>query len=211
MKLNTIYNESCQETMTKMDDNFIQCIVTSPPYWGLRNYANQDSTQLGQENTPQEYINKLVDIFMECYRILREDGVMFLNIGDTYFNTQNSNRNGITGTLGGEVRGGGEYKTQKKSAGELKIKRKDLCGIPWRLAFALQDRGWYLRQDIIWAKKNPMPGSVKDRCVSSHEYIFLLTKSDTYFWDSEAIKEDGIYPAGTKGAKGSAYFCSIME
>jgi DNA modification methylase len=183
-----ILNGDWIEQLKTLESESVQCCVTSPPYWGLRDYGF--SGQLGLEKTPEEYVKKMVAGFREVKRVLRNDGTLWLNLGDSYFSTQNSNRNGCDGSLGGKTRGGGEYKTQKRESDILKA--KDLCGIPWRVAFALQADGWYLRQDIIWSKPNPMPESVTDRCTKSHEYIFLLTKSARYYYDNEAIKEDFI-------------------
>jgi DNA modification methylase len=168
----------------------VQMCVTSPPYYGLRDYGVDG--QIGNEQTPQEFIDNLVEVFACVWDILEDDGTLWVNLGDSYFNTQNSNRNGLNSNLGGKIRGGGEYKTQKRNSGELNVKPKDLLGMPWRLAFALQDFGWYLRQDIIWHKPNPMPESVTDRCTKSHEYIFLLTKNQKYYFDHESIKEQSL-------------------
>jgi len=175
----------CVESMKSMSEQSVHCCVTSPPYWGLRDYRHDG--QIGLEDTPEAYVFKMVKVFREVRRVLRDDGTLWLNLGDSYFNTQNSNRNGLGSSLGGEVRGGGEYKTQKRHSETLKP--KDLVGIPWRVAFALQADGWYLRQDIIWSKPNPMPESVTDRCTKSHEYVFLLTKSARYYYDAEAVSE----------------------
>jgi site-specific DNA-methyltransferase (adenine-specific) len=159
------------------------------------------------EETPDAFVAQLVSVFQEVKRVMKDDGTLWVNIGDSYFNKQNSNRNGSSGSLGaGSVRGGGEYKTQKRSAGTTGCKEKDLIGIPWMLAFALRADGWYLRQDIIWHKPNPMPESVTDRCTKSHEYIFLLTKSPKYFFDSEAIKEPLSNPLRTNFQSGSRSF-----
>ena len=191
-----ILNGDCIEMMRTLPDNSVNCCVTSPPYFGLRDYGCDG--QIGLEETPDAFIAKLVDVFREVKRVLKDDGTLWVNIGDSYFSKQNSNRNGAGGSLGaGGVRGGGEYKTQKRKPGETGCKDKDLIGIPWMLAFALRADGWYLRQDIIWHKPNPMPESVEDRCTKAHEYIFLLTKSPKYFFDSEAIKEKAI----TKGER----------
>lgn len=165
--------------LRKIPNDSINCCVTSPPYYKLRDYG-MDS-QIGLEATPQEYIDKLVEVFREVRRILKSDGTLWLNIGDSYF----GNRNGRNCT-----------KTQCKC--------KDLIGIPWLLAFALRDDGWYLRQDIIWSKPNCMPESVKDRCTRSHEYIFLLSKSEKYYFDSASIAEPAVTsdrssPRGFKG------------
>jgi DNA modification methylase len=160
--------------------------VTSPPYWGLRDYSSNG--QIGLEATPDEYVNKLVEIFGEVKRVLRRDGTLWLNMGDSY----------AGGWKGGNDRDkypgkdDGSYNRRhspSKQSYEIELAAKNLVGIPWRLAFALQGDGWYLRQDIIWSKPNPMPESVTDRCTKSHEYLFLLTKSARYFYDAEAIKE----------------------
>ncbi len=189
--MDKIIQGDCIEVLKGLQDGIINTVVTSPPYFGLRNYNCEG--QFGLEETPDEYVGKLVELFREVRRVLRDDGTVWLNLGDSYFNLQNSNRNGLSESLGGKVRGGGEYKTQKRNAGNLPIKPKDLIGIPWRVAFALQADGWYLRQDIIWSKPNPMPESVTDRCTKSHEYIFLLSKSQRYYFDNEAIKEPSEY------------------
>ena len=160
----------------------VHTIVTSPPYYGLRNY-NVDG-QIGLEVTPDEYIANLVAVFRECKRILRDDGTLWVNIGDSY-NGSAPNQSGQNGYNDGR-----ENRDKRYSTGGVNgLKPKDLIGIPWMLAFALRADGWYLRQDIIWAKPNPMPESVKDRCTKSHEYIFLLSKSAKYYYDNEAVKE----------------------
>ena len=141
----------------------VKTCVTSPPYWGLRDYGNDD--QLGLESTPQEFVENLCKIFDEVRRVLTDDGTVWVNLGDTYAD-------------------------------------KSLAGVPWRFAFAMQDRGWYLRQDIIWAKPNPMPESVTDRCTKSHEYVFLLTKNPRYYFDHEAIKEPAIHANDRRNGKG---------
>ena len=179
----------CIESLKKLPDASVNCCVTSPPYFGLRDYGCEG--QIGLEETPEEFVTKLVAVFREVRRVLKDDGTCWVNMGDSYFSKQNSNRNGLNGSLGGGgVRGGGEYKTQKRNAGETACKEKDLIGVPWMLAFALRADGWYLRQDIIWHKPNPMPESVTDRCTKAHEYIFLLSKSRQYYFDSESIKTE---------------------
>lgn len=188
MELNRIYNETCLQTLQKMPDKFLNCVVTSPPYWGLRDYGHDD--QIGLEKTPAEYVAKMVEIFSEIHRVLKNDGTVWLNLGDTY-TAGIGNRNGMQNST---LAGGKEYYRNTISEKPLKtlkngLKPKNLVGIPWRVAFALQNAGWYLRQDIIWNKPNPMPESVTDRCTKAHEYIFLLTKSAQYFFDNEAIKE----------------------
>lgn len=173
----------CRDTLKTLPDQSVQCVVTSPPYWGLRDYGVDD--QIGQESDPYQFVEELCQVFDEVWRVLKDDGTLWLNLGDSYVGTGSKGelkdpknpdgRNGQTVALNNKVDG---------------LKRKDLVGIPWRVAFALQARGWYLRQDIIWAKPNAMPESVTDRCVKSHEYIFLLSKSASYYFDHEAIKED---------------------
>ena len=184
-----------REVLKTLDDESVQCVVTSPPYWGLRDYGVDD--QLGLEPTPEEYVENMVSVFQEVKRVLRKDGTVWLNLGDSY------SSGGRETTTNQTLRGGKDYGVTRPKPNKS-IKPKDLIGIPWRVAFALQEDGWYLRSDIIWNKPNPMPESVTDRPTKSHEYIFLLTKSAKYYYDHEAIKEKGEYPAGTKAAKGSA-------
>ena len=166
------------------------CCVTSPPYWGLRDYGC--SGQIGLEKTPTEFIERLVHVFREVRRVLRKDGTLWVNMGDWYATGAGSGR-----SMGGECFGkqnaviaaGGFQACQANRMPLPGLKPKDLVGIPWMLAFALRADGWWLRQDIIWAKPNPMPESTRDRCTKSHEYLFLLTKSARYFYDAEAIAE----------------------
>mgnify|MGYP003677504695 CR=1 FL=1 len=186
-----------REVLKTLDEESVQCVVTSPPYWGLRDYGVDD--QLGLEATPEEYVENMVSVFQEVKRVLRKDGTVWLNLGDTYCGTGHKGEH--TDPKHKEGRNGQKIALNNKVAG---LKSKDLIGIPWRVALALQADGWYLRSDIIWNKPNPMPESVTDRPTKSHEYIFLLTKSAKYYYDHEAIKEKGEYPAGTKAAKGSA-------
>ncbi len=165
----------------------VQCCVTSPPYFGLRDYGME--AQIGLEPSPEAFVEQLVAVFREVWRVLRDDGTLWVNIGDSYARTGGTDRN-ITST--GKV--GNTLKTlemlpSRKQQAPAGLKPKDLVGIPWRLAFALQADGWYLRQDIIWHKPNPMPESVTDRCTKAHEYLFLLSKSARYFWDAEAMQE----------------------
>lgn len=240
-ELNKIYCGDVLEVLKTWPDNFVDCIVTSPPYWGLRDYgtakweggnencdhkgkpfatkshinehtgghdvknaedreffkevcgkcgAKRIDAQLGLEKTPEEYVAKMVEVFRECKRVLKKDGTLWLNLGDSY---NGSGKGGDSDRM---------YAKRHTSFGKImdirrqgvpvrinSLKPKDLVGIPWRVAFALQADGWYLRQDIIWAKPNPMPESVTDRCTKSHEYIFLLTKSGKYYFDNDAIKE----------------------
>ena len=172
--------------LQKLNDKSINTCITSPPYWGLRNY-NDEEKQLGMEDTPEEFVDNLVKVFREVKRVLRDDGTVWLNLGDSYART------------GGDSSKKGRHWDDRKNnpntghnryAKDIGLKQKDLVGIPWRVALALQQDGWYLRQDIIWHKPNPMPESVKDRCTKAHEYIFLLSKSPKYYFDNEAIKED---------------------
>ena len=176
-----IYQGDCLDILPILEPKSVQCCVTSPPYFGLRDYGC--AGQIGLEPTPDAYVEKLVAVFREVRRVLKDDGTLWLNLGDSY--------NG-SGGAGGDYNDGGLKEGQPKYPGRNihALKPKDLIGIPWRVAFALQDDGWYLRQDIIWAKPNPMPESVTDRCTKSHEYIFLLTKSARYYYDNEAIGSD---------------------
>ena len=173
----------------------INCCITSPPYWGLRDYGVEG--QLGLESTPEEYVTKMVEVFREVKRVLRKDGTLWLNLGDSYAGywgdkkAREENRPSMADTNGWTNGFNMNARPDFHNAfDEMKIKPKDLVGIPWMVAFALRADGWYLRQDIIWHKPNPMPESVTDRCTKAHEYIFLLAKSAQYYYDNEAIKED---------------------
>jgi DNA modification methylase len=183
--LNKILIGDVIEQLKTLDDNLVDCVVTSPPYWGLRDYGVEG--QLGLEKSPQEFIDNMVNVFREVRRVLKDDGTLWLNIGDSY----SGSGKGPAGNLGKKHN---ERHLEHKTGGLIPegTKPKDLVGIPWMLAFALRADGWYLRQDIIWAKPNPMPESVRDRCTKSHEYIFLLTKSPKYYFDNEAIKEQSV-------------------
>ena len=157
-----IINGNCVDVMKDLPKKYFNTVITSPPYWGLRDYGNLE--QLGQEETPEEFVKNLVNVFREVKRVLRDDGTVWLNLGDTY-----------------------------------STKNKNLLGIPWRVAFALQSDGWYLRQDIIWHKPNPMPESVKDRCTKAHEYIFLFSKNPKYYPSPvEVVKENIVLLASGK-------------
>ena len=188
-----ILQGDCLETLKTLPDKSVNCSVTSPPYFGLRDYGVDG--QIGLEETPEEYIERLVDVFREVKRVLRDDGTLWLNIGDSY-NSQppgNKKPSGFSQTRPSRLSGNGDQETVKTGRHLIKgIKQKDLIGIPWMLAFALRADGWYLRQDIIWHKPNPMPESVKDRCTKSHEYIFMLSKSQQYYFDSDAIQEEAV-------------------
>jgi DNA modification methylase len=228
----TIYHGDCRDVLRSLPDGFVHCCVTSPPYFGLRDYgtaqwegggadcdhkqksggergsllqggdqrgrseyayrdtcrkcgASRIDQQLGLEQTPDEYVAQMVSVFREVRRVLRDDGTLWLNLGDSYagggFGGHPDNK-AAQGAMGRSVNKGGT------------LKPKDLIGIPWRVAFALQADGWWLRQDIIWHKPNPMPESVRDRCTKSHEYIFLLSKSAKYWYDADAVMEDAVRP-----------------
>ena len=173
----------CRNVLKELPSNHFHTCVTSPPYWGLRDYGSD--CQLGLEETPKEFVDNLVKVFREVKRVLRDDGTLWLNLGDSY------SSGGRTSTTNQTVRGDKDYGVTRPAVCK-DIKPKDLIGIPWRVAFALQDDGWYLRQDIIWHKPNPMPESVKDRCTKSHEYIFLLSKQPKYYFDNESIKDKSL-------------------
>lgn len=238
----------CLEVLRTMPAQSVHCCITSPPYFGLRDYgtarweggdpacdhgikrdqsggkdgpARQSSKsasserlnrqecrcgavrvdgQIGLEQTPAEFVAKLVDVFREARRVLRDDGTLWLNLGDSY-NAGTTKPSGASKTAdvgGWTTRSGDAAGARRCNVGSLKV--KDLIGIPWRVAFALQDDGWYLRQDIIWHKPNPMPESVRDRCTKAHEYIFLLSKSRRYHFDAQAMREDAV-----KGFAGSDF------
>jgi site-specific DNA-methyltransferase (adenine-specific) len=170
------------DVLRLLPSNSVQCAITSPPYWGLRDY--NINGQIGLEPTLQEFINHLVAVFNELKRVLREDGTLWLNIGDGY-------TSGNRGYRAADKKNPARAMTIRPDTPEG-LKPKDLQGIPWRLAFALQDDGWYLRSDIIWNKPNAMPESVKDRPTKSHEYLFMLTKSEQYYYNYEASKEIGL-------------------
>ncbi len=189
IELDKIYCEDCLSTMARMPDNFVDCVITSPPYWGLRNYGVDG--QIGLEKTPEEYIGKMVQVFREVKRVLKPEGTLWLNLGDSYTSGGRTTRDP------GQSKKHPAFEDENFAEGLRPgtppgLKPKDLCGIPWRVAFALQADGWWLRQDIIWHKPNPIPESVTDRCTKSHEYIFLLAKSANFYYDSEAIKEEAV-------------------
>lgn len=191
---------NCLDELKTIPDESCRCCVTSPPYWGLRDYG--EDGQLGMEDTPQEFVKNMVKVFREVKRILTPDGTFWLNIGDSYVSAPTGSRGKCTG----KDQGFGENHKHSGAALKRRDKRlkdlpeKNLIGVPWRLALALQDDGWILRQDIIWAKPNPMPESVKDRCTKSHEYVFLLTKQKRYYYDHEAIFEEAAFD-GRKDTK----------
>lgn len=184
---------NCLEELKKIPNESCRCCVTSPPYWGLRNYDADG--QLGMEETPEDFINNLVTVFREIKRILTPDGTLWLNLGDSYVSAPTGSRGKCTG----DKYGFGKNHKHSEAALKRRDKRvknlpeKNIIGIPWKVAFALQSDGWILRQDIIWGKKNSLPESIKDRCTKSHEYIFLLAKQKKYFYDHEAIMEEAAY------------------
>ena len=245
--MNKILQGNVTDKLKEIESNTVQCVVTSPPYWGLRDYgtaeweggdgdcdhlaakensrydykmqegsrhseiakttkgtdqarwkaecpdcgANKIDNQLGLEETPEEYVENMVEVFREIKRVLKNDGTVWLNLGDSYASAPTGSRGNYTGSKYGFNKNHKHSLEGTKRPSKLlkNIPEKNLVGIPWRVAFALQSDGWYLRQDIIWHKPNPMPESVKDRCTKSHEYIFLLTKSAKYYYNIDAIKE----------------------
>ncbi len=188
----------CRQRLAELPAGSVQTCVTSPPYFGLRDYGHDG--QIGLEQTPEAFVAELVAVFREVKRVLRDDGTLWLNLGDSYAqggsggasdkSTLKNDGRLLIGARNAEQRLNEVAFTRKIPLG---LKAKDLIGIPWRVAFALQADGWYLRQDIIWHKPNPMPESVKDRCTKAHEYIFLLSKSERYFYDADAIREPHIH------------------
>lgn len=188
--MNIIEFGDCRDTMRRWAEQGIkaQTCVTSPPYFGLRDYGHEG--QIGLERTPEEYIAAMVEVFRCVRDVLADDGTLWLNIGDSYARTGGTDRNVSTTAQVGSTRNTLEQMSNRtQNATAIGLKSKDLIGIPWMLAFALRADGWYLRQDIIWHKPNPMPESVRDRCTKAHEYVFLLSKSERYFYDYEAVRE----------------------
>lgn len=206
--MTTIVKGDCRDILRLMGEGEIDCCVTSPPYFGLRDYGAEG--QIGLEQTPDEYVAQMVAVFREVRRVLKKEGTLWLNLGDSYA-AQRGGTCQPAETLAGGKHGftkDGERVNRdrfdgynpSRNASAIGLKHKDLIGIPWRVAFALQADGWYLRQDIIWHKPNPMPESVRDRCTKSHEYIFLLSKSERYYFDNKAIAEDCV-----RGYAGSSF------
>lgn len=192
-----IYIGDCRESLRRMaaDGVRAQMCVTSPPYFGLRDYGADG--QLGLEQTPDEYIANMVEVFRAVRDVLADDGTLWLNIGDSYaMSTRGSSGKGEK-----QITNKGTLMSDRRSQIPIGLKQKDLIGIPWMLAFALRADGWYLRQDIIWHKPNPMPESVRDRCTKAHEYIFLLSKSPRYYFDGAAIAEPAAYPGDNRAAR----------
>lgn len=221
MMINTIHVGDCRHTMRRLiaDGIKVQCIVTSPPYWGLRDYGV--SGQFGLERTWMRHVARMRSVFRLCWDLLADDGVLWLNYGDSYYTNRPSGRDpGKTSTINGKGTQDA-YKDAQRARHSPKqftsrgaaisgpnrrqqrgIKPKDLVGMPWRIAFALQDDGWYLRSDVIWHKKNPMPESVSDRPTKSHEYVFLLAKSERYYFDADAVKEPASEDTNARYARG---------
>jgi len=248
-----ILQGNCLHTLSQLPEKSINTVVTSPPYWGLRDYgtgeweggdpncphmrttkiskdtstghkgmseqgnvvgdaiyksecpqcgAVRKDEQLGLEETPDKFVENLVNVFREVRKVLRDDGTVWLNLGDSYCGTGHKGDTKDMLISGGKARNGQSFALNNKIEG---LKSKDLVGIPWRVAFALQSDGWYLRQDIIWHKPNPMPESVQDRCTKAHEYIFLLSKSPKYYYDNEAIKEKATYAGHGRGGSTNRY------
>ena len=203
-----IIEGDCIEGMRRLEGQSVNCVVTSPPYFNLRDYGHDG--QIGLEASPEAFVAKLVEVFREVRRVLRDDGTLWLNLGDSYSGAGPSGasyQSKTTMEREGKSSDGafriskslaqrGLTYAEKKPIPTPGLKAKDLIGIPWRVALALQADGWYLRQDIIWHKPNPMPESVRDRCTKAHEYIFLLSKSERYYFDADAIKEPALQPKG---------------
>uniref|UniRef100_A0A6M3L862 site-specific DNA-methyltransferase (cytosine-N(4)-specific) n=1 Tax=viral metagenome TaxID=1070528 RepID=A0A6M3L862_9ZZZZ len=184
------------DVLREQPDGAFNCCVTSPPYWGLRDYGHDG--QIGLEQTPDEYVARMVEVFAEVRRVLRADGTLWLNLGDSYAASAGSHR-----AYRPHMTGSDELNVPRMFPPPAGLKPKDLVGIPWRVAFALQADGWYLRSDIIWHKPNPMPESVKDRPTKAHEYVFLMSKSKKYYYDADAVREPAIHAGKvvTLGAK----------
>lgn len=196
---NKILFGDCRDTLTQFDEKARMC-VTSPPYYGLRDYGGEDS-QIGQEQTPEEFVDELVKVFRKVRNVLTDDGTCWVNIGDSYYNFrpgkgQSFPKQSVSKTIR-DLPDNCPRRGNKLEG----YKEKDLIGIPWMFAFAMRADGWYLRQDIIWHKPNPMPESVRDRCTKSHEYIFLFSKRQNYYFDVDSIKEPTVDKKGTKRKK----------
>ena len=193
-KVNILIGD-CRNLLQEMAEKSVHTCVTSPPYFGLRDYGMDD--QIGLEQTPEAFVAEMVAVFREVKRVLRDDGTLWLNLGDSYAGSgkgRNGDGSPNVDPLSKQATSAGTIIGNLIKSHTPNLKPKDLIGIPWRVAFALQADGWYLRQDIIWHKPNPMPESVTDRCTKAHEYIFLLSKSPMYYFDYEAIKEPSIQP-----------------
>ena len=192
----TILFGDCRKTLSAFIDKPRMCI-TSPPYYGLRNYGGEDS-QIGLEESPEEYIQNLVEIFREVRNLLTEDGTLWVNMGDSYYNYRPGKGQGLVKQTVASNKQDLPDKCARRGNKLKGLKEKDLIGIPWMFAFAMRADGWYLRQDIIWSKPNPMPESMRDRCTKSHEYLFLLSKNQNYYFDVDSIKEPTVTGKGMK-------------
>ena len=200
--MNTIEFGDCRETMRRWAEQGVKArmCVTSPPYFGLRDYGHEG--QIGLEQTPDEYIAAMVEVFRCVRDVLADDGTLWLNIGDSYARTGGTDRKvSETAQVGSTRNTLKQMSDRTSSAATMGLKHKDLIGIPWMLAFALRADGWYLRQDIIWHKPNPMPESVRDRCTKAHEYVFLLSKSERYFYDADASREPAVQAGRVRNDK----------
>jgi DNA modification methylase len=207
---NTILFGDCRDTIPTITERPRMC-VTSPPYYGLRNYGDEDK-QIGQEQSPEEYIENMVDVFRKVRDVLADDGTLWLNIGDSYYNYRPGKGQALNKQSVSNTKQDLPDECPRRGNKLEGLKEKDLIGIPWMLAFALRADGWYLRQDIIWHKPNPMPESVRDRCTKAHEYIFLLSKSQNYYFDVDAIKEPtrrkrSVWSVTNKPYKGAHFAC----
>lgn len=204
-----IIQGDCRAVLRTLPDESVQCIVTSPPYFGLRDYG--DAGQIGLEQTPEQYVQEIVGVFREARRVLRHDGTLWLNLGDSYAAARGGTHQPaetLAGGAGGRTaegervnRGRRDGYNPTRNAAAIGLKHKDLIGIPWRVALALQADGWYLRQDVIWHKPNPMPESVTDRFTKAHEYVFLLSKSERYYFDHEAVQEPATGARGVRNKR----------
>ena len=199
----TILFGDCRETLKEFDGKARMC-VTSPPYYGLRNYGDEEN-QIGQEQTPEEFIEQLVNVFKEVRNVLTDDGTCWVNLGDSYYNYRPGKGQGLAKQTVSNTKQDLPDVCPRRGNRLEGLKEKDLIGIPWMFAFAMRADGWYLRQDIIWHKPNPMPESVKDRCTKSHEYIFLLSKNRKYYYNNEAIKEPVKQDWGTRDRSKGKY------
>ena len=206
MELNKIHCGDAAEVLRSLPTESVNCIVTSPPYYALRDYGV--TGQIGLEQSPEEYVDKLMEVFAECHRVLRSDGTLWLNIGDSYAGSNKGKGKKVRTGVQPDASNIGDIITTFNIKG---YKNKDIIGIPWLLAFALRDSGWYLRQDIIWHKPNQMPESVEDRCTKAHEYIFLLSKSPKYYFDYRAIMEPANYDGRKKMVREGSKRLSLGE
>ena len=247
-----ILSGDCRKTLLELEDASVQCCITSPPYWGLRDYGTADweggegdcdhlsdrtnyekgfegskqatnkgtgnrdiirhnvcpkcgakrvDSQLGLEPTPEEYVENMVEVFRQVRRVLKDDGTLWLNLGDTYAGGASAGNKAFGNPEFNENRPSRQATKTPQKTKPPNLKAKDIVGIPWRVAFALQADGWYLRQDIIWSKPNPMPESVTDRCTKAHEYLFLLAKQSKYYYDNQAVSEPAVYAGDDRGSR----------